>query len=389
MRLTDRPRTLAEMRPDVTWPPALQAVLDRALQRKAEDRYQRSGHFAVDVLRAVKGMPTAAADVGATATASGMVPPTVVRGGESGAAVGATGAAARPSGAAPVAGAPTGAVAAPPAPKKRGALVPVAVVAGVAVVGAVAWMQLRARPAAGDAAARKAPVVAMADSAGAKPAGAATADSSPAAGTHADSARTSGAPGAAPTSGASAGGSKPVASPAPATDSASSPPPTRASRHATTSAAQPKPASDAPRQVQQYSRRERPGTSAPAVTPPAPSAPASTASTAPASTAADEFAGDLDATRARAAVRYASTLLEKQETDRALVLLGRAMKSLPTLDDSITALYHVSEGLLQRSEKTGNAQPKQRACIILGNLRRAKGHPYASSIAYLYSQECQ
>ncbi|MEP6691433.1 MAG: protein kinase, partial [Gemmatimonadaceae bacterium] len=39
MRLTDRPRTLAEVRPEVQWPRGLQSVLDRALARQPQERY--------------------------------------------------------------------------------------------------------------------------------------------------------------------------------------------------------------------------------------------------------------------------------------------------------------------------------------------------------------
>jgi hypothetical protein len=46
MRLRDRPRTLAEMKSDVEWPPALQAVMDRALARAPADRYATAPEFA-------------------------------------------------------------------------------------------------------------------------------------------------------------------------------------------------------------------------------------------------------------------------------------------------------------------------------------------------------
>jgi hypothetical protein len=103
----------------------------------------------------------------------------------------------------------------------------------------------------------------------------------------------------------------------------------------------------------------------------------------------DSWRGAPSAVRARNEVKLAATLLERQDTERALRLLSRAMKGLPTLDDSITALYHVSEGLFQRAERSQSALPKQRACGILKNLRGARTHPYAASISYLYRQECQ
>jgi serine/threonine protein kinase len=56
MRLTDRPKPLSEMKGDVQWSPQLQQVLDRALERSAEARYQTSGEFGRELFAAVKGM---------------------------------------------------------------------------------------------------------------------------------------------------------------------------------------------------------------------------------------------------------------------------------------------------------------------------------------------
>lgn len=60
MRLTDRPRTLTEMRAGTRWPPALQAALDRALAREAHARPETATAFARDLLAAVEGMPESA-----------------------------------------------------------------------------------------------------------------------------------------------------------------------------------------------------------------------------------------------------------------------------------------------------------------------------------------
>jgi len=131
MRLTDRPRTLAEMRPDASWPQPVQDAFDRVLQRKAEDRYQRSSQFAMALSAAVRGMQGAGAGVGASAGATaaltqplgGTVPPTRVRDGAGG-------------GAAPA--------------RKKSALVPVGAGAGVLVAAAAVWFFLgahRATPA--------------------------------------------------------------------------------------------------------------------------------------------------------------------------------------------------------------------------------------------------
>ena len=57
MRLTDRPRTLAEMKPDVSWPPALQAALDKGLARNSTERYASAAEFGRDVWQAVERMP--------------------------------------------------------------------------------------------------------------------------------------------------------------------------------------------------------------------------------------------------------------------------------------------------------------------------------------------
>ena len=40
MRLTDKPKSLAEMRPDIAWPRDVQVVMDRVLEREAPRRYQ-------------------------------------------------------------------------------------------------------------------------------------------------------------------------------------------------------------------------------------------------------------------------------------------------------------------------------------------------------------
>jgi serine/threonine-protein kinase len=66
MRLTDRPRTLSEIRPDITWPEKLQEVMDRGLARDADERYQSAAQFGRDFAEAVSGMPSVAASEGAT-----------------------------------------------------------------------------------------------------------------------------------------------------------------------------------------------------------------------------------------------------------------------------------------------------------------------------------
>lgn len=66
MRLTDRPRTLAEMRPDVAWPENLQVVMDTALARDAAARYQSAAQFGREFAAVVAEMPSTQATEGAT-----------------------------------------------------------------------------------------------------------------------------------------------------------------------------------------------------------------------------------------------------------------------------------------------------------------------------------
>jgi len=59
-RLTDEPTTLAAARPDLTFPPGLQPVLDTALARTPTERYQSVTKFAADIA-AITGRPDGAA----------------------------------------------------------------------------------------------------------------------------------------------------------------------------------------------------------------------------------------------------------------------------------------------------------------------------------------
>lgn len=61
MRLTDFPKTLAEMKPDVEWPVELQNVMDKALARDADERYQKAADFGRDIAKAVENMPASVA----------------------------------------------------------------------------------------------------------------------------------------------------------------------------------------------------------------------------------------------------------------------------------------------------------------------------------------
>ncbi len=77
MRLTDQPKTLADMRPEVGWPAAVQDVMDRALQRLAQDRYQSASEFGNALSRAIERMPESRASSARTVVLdTAVVPPT-------------------------------------------------------------------------------------------------------------------------------------------------------------------------------------------------------------------------------------------------------------------------------------------------------------------------
>ncbi|MEO8878871.1 MAG: serine/threonine-protein kinase [Gemmatimonadaceae bacterium] len=60
MRLTEKPRTLAEIRNDVVWPAELQTVMDKALANHPADRYQHVSQFGRELVTAVATMPESA-----------------------------------------------------------------------------------------------------------------------------------------------------------------------------------------------------------------------------------------------------------------------------------------------------------------------------------------
>jgi eukaryotic-like serine/threonine-protein kinase len=93
MRLTDKPKTLAEMNPAVAWPADVQAVMDRALEREAGRRYQAANDFGRALYAAVQAMPqSAAADMGTQVigSAAAALPATRVAGGGDKAAAAST-----------------------------------------------------------------------------------------------------------------------------------------------------------------------------------------------------------------------------------------------------------------------------------------------------------
>ena len=77
MRLTEPPRKLAQMRPDVPWTQPVQGALDRALQRDVNARYASSSEFGRALASALEGMsavPAAAAAPAPEARSTGSNP---------------------------------------------------------------------------------------------------------------------------------------------------------------------------------------------------------------------------------------------------------------------------------------------------------------------------
>lgn len=93
-RLTDDPMRLSEALPDTDFPPALQAALDRALERMPSDRYTSASQFGRDVVASVQHMADVAPRVdvdgatqkfeGARASATEALPGTMVTEGAGG-----------------------------------------------------------------------------------------------------------------------------------------------------------------------------------------------------------------------------------------------------------------------------------------------------------------
>jgi serine/threonine-protein kinase len=57
MRLTDEPKQLSDMKPDVAWPTDLQEVMNKALARNTDARYRSASEFAHDLVQAIDRMP--------------------------------------------------------------------------------------------------------------------------------------------------------------------------------------------------------------------------------------------------------------------------------------------------------------------------------------------
>jgi len=74
-RLTEQPKTLAEIQPEIAWPEAVQATLDKALARDANDRYQNAAQFGREFAAAIADMPATQASEGATMVIGAMTAP--------------------------------------------------------------------------------------------------------------------------------------------------------------------------------------------------------------------------------------------------------------------------------------------------------------------------
>lgn len=120
MRLTDRPRALAEVRPEVAWPAALQRTVDLALARDTADRYQSAAQFGREFAAACSELPTSgAADAQTKVLAGAGLPATRV---------------ARPDAAASAATSPGAA-----SPDRSRTPLVVGALAGLAAVAALVW----------------------------------------------------------------------------------------------------------------------------------------------------------------------------------------------------------------------------------------------------------
>jgi len=95
------------------------------------------------------------------------------------------------------------------------------------------------------------------------------------------------------------------------------------------------------------------------------------------------------AEQARAAVDAAGTMVQNDKPVEAMSAVRGALPLLATRDDSVTALYYLAHAMIQRSEKTGDAASRTRACSILTLIGKASAHPKAAEIRSLSSQECK
>ena len=74
MRLTERPRRLGEMRPDLPWSDEVQEVMDRALERDPEGRYPQTVEFGRAIWHAVNALDAALRGASAPQLGQGHAP---------------------------------------------------------------------------------------------------------------------------------------------------------------------------------------------------------------------------------------------------------------------------------------------------------------------------
>ncbi len=380
-RLTDRPLSLAEARSDLVWPPALQAVLDRALSRLASDRYQHASEFGDAIVAAVRGMSTSEVEKAPT-----LVIPGTVTGAAS---TSASGARAATSGARPSAAAPTmpsaAAAAAPVARTARDRyLVPALLAAAVVVVVGGALIK-KSRDA------KNAGAVVVASNPTVDSAAASASSTTPVPPVKADSEVKPDSSDASGDSVATNGGVAPPAAPAPATVP---PAPAPAPTTSTTSPDHGAGARGRERRAEKNAGRTRSepptGSTKPPTTPPAPSgAPATQPSQPPTEPSSTTSGPPANADQARARVDAAGHMIDAEKPTEAMAAIRGAMPLLPTRDDSVTALYYLARAMIQRSGKTGDTAGHTRACSILTLISKATSHPKAAEIGSFSSQECK
>jgi serine/threonine-protein kinase len=73
-RLTDSPKTLSEMRPQIPWSESVQAVMNKALERDAPARYQSAHEFGKELYKAVQAMSPGGRASGATHVIDAVAP---------------------------------------------------------------------------------------------------------------------------------------------------------------------------------------------------------------------------------------------------------------------------------------------------------------------------
>ena len=82
-------------------------------------------------------------------------------------------------------------------------------------------------------------------------------------------------------------------------------------------------------------------------------------------------------------------MVAEGKAGEAIAMTRGAMPLLTTRDDSVTALFYLAEGMVQRSAKTGEQESRTRACSILTLIGKATSHPKAAEIQSFSNRECK